>query len=158
MWRDSARSCQSPASPLISTQAGGYAIRVDPSQLDVSRFETLLGDARAASRDQGWDAAANLARAALALWQGEPLADVESELLAQREVPRLAGMRLQVLETRIVADLHLGRHGEVIPELQRLVTAHPLHEQLHALLMLAFCRDSRQGEPLAGPTSTPGRC
>ena len=61
------------------------------------------------------------ARAALALWRGEPLADVESEVLAAREVPRLAELRLQALEARIDADLHLGRPGEVIAELRHLV-------------------------------------
>ena len=74
--------------------------------------------ARAAARDGSWDAAAAQARAALALWRGEPLADVDSEVLALREVPRLAEMRLQALETRIDADLHLGRHAEVIAELR----------------------------------------
>ena len=101
-------------------------------ELDVARFEALLGAARAAARDSSWDTAAAEARAALALWRGEPLADVDSELLAAREVPRLAELRLQALETRIDADLHLGRHAEVIAELRRLAAAHPLREHLHA--------------------------
>jgi hypothetical protein len=64
-------------------------------------------------------------------------------------VPRLAALRLQALETRIDADLHLGRHSEVIGELRHLAGAHPLREHLHALLMLALYRDGRQGEALA---------
>jgi DNA-binding SARP family transcriptional activator len=133
----------------IATQPGGYLIAVEPGELDVSRCEALLGAARAAMRDSSWAAAADQARAALALWRGEPLADVESEVLALREVPRLAELRLQALETHIDAELHLGQHSEVIGELRQLTAADPLRERLHALLMLALYRDGRQGEALA---------
>jgi DNA-binding SARP family transcriptional activator/Tfp pilus assembly protein PilF len=133
----------------IRAQAGGYAISVNAGELDVSRFEDLLGAARAAARGACWDQAAAHAGSALSLWRGEPLTDVESAALAQREVHRLAEMRLQALETRIDADLCLGRHADVIAELQRLVGAHPLREPLHALLMLALSRDGREAEALA---------
>ena len=133
----------------ISTQPRGYLIRADPDELDVSRFGALLEAARSAARDGSWDTAAERARAALTLWRGEPLADVESELLASREVPRLAELRLQAQETALEAGLRLGRVPEVIPELRRLVTDHPLREHLHQLLMLALYRDGRQAEALA---------
>ena len=95
----------------IRTHPHGYAIRVDDSDLDVSRFEAHLAAARAAARDGSWDAAAGQARAGLALWRGEPLADVESDLLAARDIPRLAELRLQAAEVRLDADLRLGRHA-----------------------------------------------
>jgi DNA-binding SARP family transcriptional activator/tetratricopeptide (TPR) repeat protein len=133
----------------IGTQPRGYVISVAASELDMTRFEVLLGAARQAARDGSWEIAAAQARTALALWRGEPLADVESELLARREVPRLADLRLLALETRIDGDLHLGCHAEVIGELRQLAAAHPLREHLHALLMLALHRDGRQAEALA---------
>ena len=133
----------------ISTQPRGYLIRVGPGELDLSRFGALLEAARSAARDGSWDIAAERARAALTLWRGEPLADVESELLASREVPKLAELRLQAQETALEAELRLGRALEVIPELRRLVTDHPLREHLHQLLMLALYRDGRQAEALA---------
>ena len=133
----------------ILTHPHGYQIRVDDSDLDVSRFEAHLAAARAAARDGFWDAAAGQARAGLALWRGEPLADVESDLLAARDIPRLAELRLQAAEVRLDADLRLGLHAEVIIELQRLAAAHPLRERLHGLLMLALYRDGRQAEALA---------
>ena len=133
----------------IATQPGGYQITVAAGELDVSRCEALLAAARSAARDGSWDTAASEAGAALALWRGEPLADVDSEFLAMRETPRLAELRLQALETRIDADLHVGRQSEVIGELRHLTIAHPLREHLHALLMLALYRDGRQGEALA---------
>jgi DNA-binding SARP family transcriptional activator/Tfp pilus assembly protein PilF len=133
----------------ILTRSPGYAIRVDPGELDVARFEVLLEGARRAARRDSWGAAADQARAALALWRGEPLADVKSEALALREVPRLAELRLQAAELRIDAELRLGRHGVVIAELERMAAAQPLREHLHALLMLALYRDGRQAEALA---------
>src|SRR5512142_2764267 len=98
-------------SSRITTQSSGYAIRAEPGELDVTRFEDLLSSA-------------------IALWRGDPLADVGSDLLAEQEVPRLAEMRLQALETRNEADLHLGRHADVITGLQRLTACHPLRERL----------------------------
>jgi DNA-binding SARP family transcriptional activator/Tfp pilus assembly protein PilF len=133
----------------IATYPHGYLISVDAGELDVSRFEALLASARAAAGDGRWDSAGAQARAALELWRGEPLADVGSEFLAAREVPRLAELRLQALEARLDADLHLGHHVAAIAELRRLVVAHPPREHLHALLMLALYRDGRQAEALA---------
>ncbi|HEX4063907.1 MAG TPA: BTAD domain-containing putative transcriptional regulator [Streptosporangiaceae bacterium] len=133
----------------ISTYPRGYLIRVEPGGLDVTRFEALLEAARTAARDGRWEAAAGQACAALALWRGEPLADTGSQVLAQREGPRLAEMRLQALETGIDADLHLGRQREVIGTLRSLVAEQPLREPLHALLMLALYRDGSQAEALA---------
>ena len=133
----------------ISTYPGGYLIRVDAGELDVAQFEALLGAAQTASRRGSWEAAAAASRAALALWRGEPLADVGSEVLSLREAPRLTEMRLQALEVRFDADLHLGCQSAVIAELQRLAGDHPLREHLHAQLMLALYRDGRQAEALA---------
>jgi DNA-binding SARP family transcriptional activator len=133
----------------IVTRSPGYLIRVDPGELDVTRFEALLEGARDAARGGRSEAAAGQARAALALWRGDPLADVESEALTLREVPRLAELRLQAAELQADADLRLGRHGVAVAELERLAAAHPLREHLHALLMLALYRDGRQAEALA---------
>jgi DNA-binding SARP family transcriptional activator len=133
----------------ITTQSHGYRILVDASEVDVSLFESRLSTARKAARKESWDIAAGQARDALALWRGEPLADVDSELLTLREVPRLAELRLQALETRISADLHMGRHADLISEIQHLASAHPVREQLHADLMLALYRAGRQAEALA---------
>ena|SRR5580658_4566984 len=75
----------------IITQPYGYSLCLNAGELDLSRFEASLKDARAAAREGSWDAVAEHARAALALWRGEPLADVDFGLLVSREVPRLAG-------------------------------------------------------------------
>jgi DNA-binding SARP family transcriptional activator len=133
----------------ITTEPGGYVIRVEPDELDVSRFQTSLARAQAAARDRKWEQASAQASAALLLWRGEPLADVGSELLAQRAVPYLAEIRLQAWETRLEAEVQLGHHADAVVELHRLTAAYPLHERLHALLMLALQRCGRQGDALA---------
>ena len=136
-------------SSRITTLRSGYAIRAEAGELDVTRFEDLLSAATSAAREGRWQDAAERARSAVSLWRGDPLADVGSEFLTDREIPRLAEMRLQALETRNDADLHLGRHTEVITGLRRLAACHPLRERLHAQLMLALYRDGRQAEALA---------
>jgi WD40 repeat protein/DNA-binding SARP family transcriptional activator len=133
----------------ISTRPPGYLISVEPGELDVTRFEELLGSARTAARQHAWGAAAEHARSALSLWRGDPLADMESDRLMREEVPRLMDLRLRAQETRIDADLHLGNHGEVVAELRGLAAVHPEREGLHAQLMLALYRDGRQAEALA---------
>jgi DNA-binding SARP family transcriptional activator len=133
----------------IITRPRRYLIRVADGELDLARFEHLLASARAAARSGCWQEAAGQAREALSCWRGEPLADIESDTLAQREATRLAELRLQAVETRIDADLRLGGHAEVTAELQHLCAAHPLHEHLRALLMLALYRCGRQAEALA---------
>jgi DNA-binding SARP family transcriptional activator len=133
----------------ISTQPRGYTIRADRGELDVSQFGALLSEAKDAARGGSWQLAADRASAALTLWRGEPLADVDSETLTLWHLPRLAELRVQALETRIEADLHLGRHRDVIAELRLLVDAHPLREHLHGQLMLALWHGGRQAEALA---------
>jgi len=133
---------------VIETRAPGYAIRVEPGQLDLARFERLTEDAgRAARRGDAREAAALLGEA-LALWRGEPLADVGGEPFTAVAVQRLHEIRLVALERRIEAELALGRHLELIPELEELVAAEPLRERFRAQLMLAFYRSGRQAEAL----------
>jgi DNA-binding SARP family transcriptional activator/Tfp pilus assembly protein PilF len=133
----------------ISSQPRGYLMQVSPDELDIRRFEVRLGAAREAVRNGFWTSAADQASAALLLWQGEALADIDSDLLRQREVSRLGEMRLYAEEIRIDAAVHLGRQAEVIGELRQHVTVNPLRERFHALLMLALYRDGRQAEALA---------
>jgi DNA-binding SARP family transcriptional activator len=134
---------------LVETRPPGYLIKVDDGDFDVREFSALAARGHAAAQAGAWAQAAALLRDALALWRGEPLADVPSQLLRLREVPSLDDQRLQALVARIDADLHLGRHGEVVAELRQLVAAHPLQEQFHAQLMLSLYRSGRQADALA---------
>ena len=144
------RSTLGPAgADLIETRPPGYLMKVGDGEFDVREFSVLTARGRAAAEAGRWAEAAGLLGQALGLWRGEPLADVPSPLLREREVPPIEDQRLQALTARIDADLHLGRHGEVVAELRQLVTAYPVQEQFHAQLMLSLYRSGRQADALA---------
>ena len=132
----------------LETHGRGYLLALEPEQLDLGRFERLLGDGRELLTSGDADRAAGALRAALGLWRGPPLSDVAFEPFAQAEIARLDELRLAALEERIEADLALGRHAELVPELEGLVREHPLRERLRAQLMLALFRSGRQSEAL----------
>ena len=87
-------------------------------------------------------------RDALALWRGPALADFAYESFAQSAIARLEEIRLAAVELRIDADLALGRHDELVGELEALVAEHPLRERLRRYLMTALYRSGRQAEAL----------
>jgi predicted ATPase/DNA-binding SARP family transcriptional activator len=133
---------RSLSAEAIETRGSGYALRA--AETDVGEFERLIDRSRG---EQPRDAAATL-RAALALWRGPPLVDVEYELWAQPEIARLEDLRLAALDARIAADIELGEHARVVSELESLVVEHPLRERLHGQLMLALYRCGRQARAL----------
>ena len=137
------RKALAPGDAIV-THGAGYLLRVEPEELDLLRFERLVGEARQAPPE----AAARLLRQALALWRGPALADLAHEPFAQSEILRLEELRLGALERRIEADLALGRHAEVVGELEALVREHPLRERLRALLMRALYGSGRQADAL----------
>ena len=129
---------------LIVTRPGGYELRVEPGGLDLHQFERLVTEAR----ESDPSAAAQSLREAFELWRGPPLAEFAYESWAQGEIDRLGELRLSALQDRIDADLALGRHDELVGELERLVAEHPLSERLRGQLMLALYRSDRQAEAL----------
>ena len=129
---------------VLATRAPGYALRVEPGSLDVHEFERLVAEARATQPAQ----ASQLLRQALELWRGPALVDVPLEGFARHEAEGLDERRLTTLIDRIDADLAVGRHAELVPELETLVAQHPLREQLRELLMLALYRSGRQADAL----------
>ena len=127
----------------IQTRPGGYLLEVGEGELDSDVFEQLVGKTRGASPS----VAAERLREALGLWRGPPLADLDG-LVAGPERARLEEERLAALEQRIDADLELGRHAALTPELEGLVREHPLRERLRGQLMLALYRCGRQADAL----------
>ncbi|MFC0547906.1 AfsR/SARP family transcriptional regulator [Kutzneria chonburiensis] len=126
-------------SGLLATSAAGYRLDIDRDAVDVHRFQDAIKTAKhdEASLDE-----------ALALWQGQPLADVPSDVLHREVVPGLMALRLAAREHRVDLDLNRGRHRELVDELLVLATENPLREGIWARLMLALYRSGRPAEAL----------
>ncbi len=134
----------------LQTRPPGYCLELRPEdELDLRRFEELTGVGRTALARGDAAGAAEAFRAALALWRGPALAEFAVEPFARVEGARLEELQLAALEERIEADLGLGRAGDLVGELERLVAGHPLRERLHGQLMLALYRTGRQSDALA---------
>jgi DNA-binding SARP family transcriptional activator/streptogramin lyase len=118
----------------LETKDPGYLLRVEKDELDLERFERLAREGREAE--------------ALALWRGTPLLDLREERFADEARRRLEEQRLAVIEDRVDADLAAGRHADLIPELEALVSANPLRERPVGQLMVALYRAGRQSDAL----------
>ncbi len=132
----------------IVTQPGGYLIQVNPGELDVAAMEAALASAHQAAQASAWGDAAAQASAALAFWSGQPLSGVDSDMLASREIQRLAELRFQARELRIEAGLQLGGHAMVVSDARQLTAEEPLREHSHALLIRALQGCGRRAEAL----------
>ena len=137
-----------PGAAQLRTREPGYLIQLAGADLDVLAFEALCQDAAVALRAAQWPAASGAAAQALRLRRAEPLLDVPSQVLRDEFVPRPEQLRLQVLEDRIEADLQLGQHARLVPQLHELTAQYPLREHLHAQLMQALAHTGRQAEAL----------
>ena len=118
-----------------------------PKSIDARRFERIVRSVADRATTEPLRAAAEL-REALALWRGDALVEFADASWAQAEISKLAGLQLWAIEARIDADLTLGRHAALIPELESLVGAYPLRERFWGQLMLALYRSGRQAEAL----------
>lgn len=127
---------------------GGYELHVAADELDADRFERLVQEAgRKAATDSA--AAISVYEEALGLWRGPALDDLSGQPSLQPEIARLEELRLTATEERLAAELAVGRHRQLVPELQRLVARHPFRERLWAELMIALYRSGRQADALA---------
>lgn len=137
----------------IDSGATGFALRIDPDDVDALRFVRLLDGA--AGQDVGAERM-RLAEA-LALWRGEPYEGVESEWLRANLAPRLVERYLSAFERRADLDLADGRHGDLAAELGELTARHPLRESLWVRLLTALGRAGRYAEALEAYETIRGR-
>ncbi|ABD09539.1 transcriptional regulator, SARP family [Frankia casuarinae] len=128
---------------VLVTRNHAYQIVADGYDFDRCRFDDLYRAGRTAAARRDAEAASRLLGQALREWRGPALADVKRGSLSAPHVMALEEARLHATELRIEADLALGRHHELVPELEDLISLHPMHD-LHAQLMVAH---SRSGHP-----------
>jgi DNA-binding SARP family transcriptional activator len=142
---------------VLVTEPGGYRLKIDPKTVDAADFERLIESGESfVERGLPAEGAADLRRA-LSLWRGSVLADLAGYEFVARLRSRLDEVRLRAIESRIDADMALGRHGSVIAELNSLAESHPLREHLQAQRILALYRAGRQADALAAYRSVRGR-
>jgi predicted ATPase/DNA-binding SARP family transcriptional activator len=135
------------ARAAIETRAPGYVLEVLDELVDVGRFERDFARGQALLESDPYEAVARL-DAALGEWRGAAFAEFADEDWARAEAVRLEELRLVATETAIDAALRVGRHREVVGQLEGLVVAHPLRERVRGQLMVALYRSGRQAEAL----------
>ncbi len=125
---------------LLTTCFGGYLLKVGPERSDFQEFTAQAATGATAHEAGDYHAAAAILDRALRLWRGPALVDVPAGRILEREVLGMEETRMRALEQRINADLRLGRHAALLPELLMLVAEHPMHESFCAQFMLALYR------------------
>ena len=132
----------------IEGRDGGYVLAAAPGEIDAARFEALVKQGKAQVASDPAAAAATLSDA-LSLWRADALADVTEEPSLRGEAARLEELRLSATEHRVSAEIAMGGHSTVVPELESLTARYPLRERMWANLMLALYRSGRQAEALS---------
>ncbi|ACU73073.1 transcriptional regulator, SARP family [Catenulispora acidiphila DSM 44928] len=130
---------------IIQTLPGGYRLPVTAATLDLAEFRELTAAAGSAEQPE---AELRHLRRALALWQGGPLANVQSEALHRDEVPVLEEEWLRTAERRFDVELGLGRHRDILADLRSATRAYPACERFREQLMEALYRTGRQADAL----------
>ncbi|GLX48416.1 hypothetical protein Shyhy01_13660 [Streptomyces hygroscopicus subsp. hygroscopicus] len=125
---------------------GGYRLAAGADDIDLTRFDRLTGDGLAALAEGDPAKAAGLLDDALALWQGEALADLPDRTA---EAARWETRRLDARRARHTAALALGHAEGALPDLTALCDAHPLDEPLQALRLRALRDLGRPAQALA---------
>jgi DNA-binding SARP family transcriptional activator len=138
-----------PQGQVLATRAPGYQIRLDPGDLDAQSFGTLSGQGRQALDEGDAPRAVTLLAEALGLWRGRAMDGVPPSDLVLAESSRLEEARLHILELRITADLRCGRAAQLVSELRRLISEHPIREGLWVLLLEALDLAGRRAEAIA---------
>ncbi|MGW7411689.1 AfsR/SARP family transcriptional regulator [Streptomyces sp. NPDC054863] len=136
------------AKDVLMTAPGGYVLHTSGGASDVREFERLAGTGYRAMDAGDFPRAARELSAALGLWNGSALADVQAGPRLETQTRRLEETWLCALDQRIEADLRLGKHRELLAELTVLVSRYRTHENLHGQFMLALHRSGRRSEAL----------
>jgi predicted ATPase/DNA-binding SARP family transcriptional activator len=131
---------------LVEAKSGGYRLTIDPEAVDVSRFERLVAQARAAEDPVRVD----LLRSALGLWRGTALEGIalHDSKAFDAAVTGLGERYLAVLGDRVDAEVRLGRGADLVSELTDVVARYPLREGFVAALMRALGEAGRGAEAL----------
>ncbi|WP_175411374.1 AfsR/SARP family transcriptional regulator, partial [Streptomyces sp. TRM64462] len=136
------------ARPVLSTVDGGYHLALPAEHVDALRFEPLIARARREFRAGDVPRARDAVAAALTLWRDAALVDVRKGAVLEAEALRLDELHTSADNLRIEADLHLGRHHELLGELTSRAALEPTDEGVLRHLMTALYRTDRRSDAL----------
>lgn len=136
------------SSEMLVTQSPGYLLRVEPGQLDLHDFWNLRREGREHLAQGRFTEASLSLRSALSLWVESPLMNVKQGPQLSAFVVKLEEERRNTLQSAIEAEMELGLHRELVPELRSLTTLYPSDEWLHRKLMVALDRSGRRSDAL----------
>jgi DNA-binding SARP family transcriptional activator/tetratricopeptide (TPR) repeat protein len=134
-----------------------YQLRADPEDIDLLRFQRLRSDAVAAAARGERELAIGLLRTAETLWRSEPLTEFTDSSWAQAARVRLIEDHRRVREERIGLEMELGRHADLVGELQELASQSPFAQKVIGSLMLVLYRSGRHDEALSVYRNTRAR-
>jgi DNA-binding SARP family transcriptional activator/tetratricopeptide (TPR) repeat protein len=133
---------------VIVTRAPGYLLDVPADATDVFAFEQLVAEGKRQLARRHPTESTRLLIRAQELWRGTAYSEVRDEPFARAEARRLEELLLTAIESRVDAELTMGRHAALVGELESLTSANPLRERLWSQRMLALYRSGRQAEAL----------
>lgn len=128
-----------PIPAKIVAEPGSYRLEIDRAMVDIHQFRQFVRTGRAAARRADHATAVTAFQAAVDLWTGPPLADIQSswsirngrDLTTQDLLPAYLGL--------MEANTQLGNHDEVLAHLRSpLLMAFETEESLMALRMCAL--------------------
>ena len=137
------------ASAGLATHGSSYSLEMSHDQLDARRFPRLVEEGRAHLAAGDAEAAKDALAEALALWRGFPLSDVDLPGLTPGAFRELEQQHHLASVLRLEAELDLGRHAEIVPDLMKARAGEPLDERLAELTAVALVRSGRQADALA---------
>ncbi|MGX7673860.1 AfsR/SARP family transcriptional regulator [Plantactinospora sp. DSM 117369] len=146
--RQTLRQARTASGVILDTRPDGYLMSLPPDSLDRVRWHRLTGEGQAALAEGDAPLAVVRFREALSLWRGPALTGIDTAGV-RAEAGGLDEGRWEVLERCLTAELALGRHASILPELEALTATHPYRERVAGKLMLALSRVGRRADALA---------
>ena len=154
--RTAAHSVQSYVSGLrsvlgaerIETRPSGYVLHTSCDEVDACRFERLVTDGLEAAKGSAHAQAVELLEEALRWWRDDPMGGLTVGVEIAGELARLRELHVAALAGWAAAQLALGRHEQILPELERLTLRFPLRERLWGHRLLALYRAGRSADAL----------
>lgn len=138
----------SSAHSLLLRSSFGYTLRLAPQQQDTTVFEHTIEQAHDLA-ERGHGTAARLAvERALALWRGQPFAELQGHPVTRSESLRLEEFRRTAHDLRARLLLAEGRPVQAVLAAEQLVAEAPLRETAWVTLIRALCADERWTEAL----------